>query len=190
MAQKPKKLLDQVRDAVRLKHYAYRTEQSYVDWVRRNIPITIRPIPKIWEKMKLKNFLPISPLKGKYPHLHRINSSAPWFFYVAMFYIKNSTFQLDSSLPSVQPTFLPYRRQQKRTTFFSMLKILLAWLSSCFMAVVCGYKNAPDYGWRIWKSIENKSTLPGSWEFMLVFSTTWIIVRSLGQQGSPGSRGQ
>ena len=37
MAQKPKKLLDQVRDAVRLKHYAYRTEQSYVDWVRRNI---------------------------------------------------------------------------------------------------------------------------------------------------------
>ena len=31
MAQKPKKLLDQVRDALRLKHYAYRTEQSYVE---------------------------------------------------------------------------------------------------------------------------------------------------------------
>jgi len=31
MAQKPKKHLDQVHDAVRLKHYAYRTEQSYVD---------------------------------------------------------------------------------------------------------------------------------------------------------------
>jgi hypothetical protein len=28
MAEKPKKLLDQVRDAKRLKHYAYRTEQS------------------------------------------------------------------------------------------------------------------------------------------------------------------
>jgi hypothetical protein len=29
MAQKPRKLLDQVRDAEGLKHYAYRTEQSY-----------------------------------------------------------------------------------------------------------------------------------------------------------------
>jgi hypothetical protein len=43
MEQKPKKLLDQVRDAVRLKHYAYRTEQSYVDWVRRYI--LFHPIP-------------------------------------------------------------------------------------------------------------------------------------------------
>ncbi|MEW6717894.1 MAG: phage integrase N-terminal SAM-like domain-containing protein [Chloroflexota bacterium] len=29
-----KKLLDQMRDALRLKHYSYRTEQSYVDWAR------------------------------------------------------------------------------------------------------------------------------------------------------------
>jgi hypothetical protein len=26
----PKKLLDQVRDVIRLKHYAYRTEETYV----------------------------------------------------------------------------------------------------------------------------------------------------------------
>jgi len=37
MAQKQKKFLDQVRDPVRLKHYAYRMEKSYVDWVRRYI---------------------------------------------------------------------------------------------------------------------------------------------------------
>jgi hypothetical protein len=35
MAQRPKKLLDQVRDAIRLKHYSIRTEESYVDWTRR-----------------------------------------------------------------------------------------------------------------------------------------------------------
>ena len=29
---RPKKLLDQVRDAIRLTHYAYRTEQAYVGW--------------------------------------------------------------------------------------------------------------------------------------------------------------
>lgn len=32
-----KKLLDQVREAIRLKHYSYRTEQAYLDWIRRYI---------------------------------------------------------------------------------------------------------------------------------------------------------
>lgn len=29
----PLKLLDQVRNKLRVKHYAIRTEQSYVDWI-------------------------------------------------------------------------------------------------------------------------------------------------------------
>ena len=33
----PRKLLDQVRDAIRLKHYSYRTEETYVQWIRQNI---------------------------------------------------------------------------------------------------------------------------------------------------------
>jgi len=33
----PVKLLDQVRNRLRLKHYAYRTEQAYVDWIKRFI---------------------------------------------------------------------------------------------------------------------------------------------------------
>nr|WP_081599510.1 phage integrase N-terminal SAM-like domain-containing protein [Prochlorothrix hollandica] len=32
-----RKLLDQVRDAIRIKHYSYKTEQSYVAWIRRYI---------------------------------------------------------------------------------------------------------------------------------------------------------
>jgi integron integrase len=36
-AQKGKKILDQLRDAIRAKHYSYRTEQTYVDWCRRYI---------------------------------------------------------------------------------------------------------------------------------------------------------
>ena len=32
-----RKLLDQVRDAIRLKHYSYKTEQTYVAWIRRYI---------------------------------------------------------------------------------------------------------------------------------------------------------
>jgi integron integrase len=32
-----KKLLDQVSDAIRLKHYSYRTEQTYKEWIKRYI---------------------------------------------------------------------------------------------------------------------------------------------------------
>lgn len=31
------KLLDQVRGKIRLKHYSVRTEQSYLDWIKRFI---------------------------------------------------------------------------------------------------------------------------------------------------------
>ena len=33
----PPKLLDQVRDRLRVKHYSIRTEQAYVDWIKRFI---------------------------------------------------------------------------------------------------------------------------------------------------------
>ena len=36
-AQPGKKLLDQLRDAIRAKHYSLRTEQTYVDWCKRYI---------------------------------------------------------------------------------------------------------------------------------------------------------
>ncbi len=32
---KPKKLLEQVRDVMRLKHYSIRTERCYSDWIKR-----------------------------------------------------------------------------------------------------------------------------------------------------------
>jgi len=34
--QRPKKLLDQVRDALRLKQYSIRTEQAYMAWIKRH----------------------------------------------------------------------------------------------------------------------------------------------------------
>jgi len=33
------RLLDRLRDKIRLKHYSIRTEHAYVDWVRRFIVI-------------------------------------------------------------------------------------------------------------------------------------------------------
>ncbi|NJL38973.1 MAG: integrase [Leptolyngbyaceae cyanobacterium RM2_2_4] len=46
MESRPRKLLDQVRDAIRLKHYSYRTEQSYVGWIRRYILFHNKQHPK------------------------------------------------------------------------------------------------------------------------------------------------
>jgi integron integrase len=36
-ADKPKKLLERVRDVIRVKHYSYRTERTYCDWIQRFI---------------------------------------------------------------------------------------------------------------------------------------------------------
>ena len=33
----PRKLLDRVRGAIRVKHYSYQTEKTYVQWIRRYI---------------------------------------------------------------------------------------------------------------------------------------------------------
>ena len=33
----PRKLLDRVRDRIRVKHYSYRTEETYVQWIKRFI---------------------------------------------------------------------------------------------------------------------------------------------------------
>ncbi len=35
MNKAPKRLLDQVREQIRLKHYSIRTEQAYVSWIKR-----------------------------------------------------------------------------------------------------------------------------------------------------------
>ena len=37
MEKRPKKLLDQVREAIRVKHYSIRTEEAYVAWIKRCI---------------------------------------------------------------------------------------------------------------------------------------------------------
>ena len=42
----PKKLLEQVRDVLRIKQYSYRTEQTYVDWIKRYIIFHNKRHPK------------------------------------------------------------------------------------------------------------------------------------------------
>ena len=57
MDKQPKKLLDQVRDALRLKHYSYRTEQTYKDWIRRYILYHDKTHPKDMGEPEIQAFL-------------------------------------------------------------------------------------------------------------------------------------
>ncbi|NJM68523.1 MAG: hypothetical protein HC851_24100 [Acaryochloris sp. RU_4_1] len=53
----PKKLLDQLRDVLRLKHYSYRTEQTYVAWVHRFICFHNKRHPKDMGAPEVEAFL-------------------------------------------------------------------------------------------------------------------------------------
>jgi site-specific recombinase XerD len=57
MESPPRKLLDQVRDAIRLKHYSYRTEQTYVQWIRRYILFHNKQHPKDMGVPEIETFL-------------------------------------------------------------------------------------------------------------------------------------
>jgi len=57
LQKKPKKLLDQVREAMRLKHYAYRTEETYVQWIRRYILFHDKRHPKEMGRPEIEAFL-------------------------------------------------------------------------------------------------------------------------------------
>ncbi|MCP5133688.1 MAG: integron integrase [Gammaproteobacteria bacterium] len=51
------KLLDQIRDKIRLKHYSIRTEQAYIDWSRRYILYHNKRHPKDMGKTEVEQFL-------------------------------------------------------------------------------------------------------------------------------------
>lgn len=56
MAVQPK-LLDQVRAAIRVRHYSIRTEKSYLDWIRRFILFHGKRHPKDMGKREVSDFL-------------------------------------------------------------------------------------------------------------------------------------
>jgi hypothetical protein len=54
---RPKKLLDRVRDVLRVKHYAYRTEKTYIFWIRRYILFHGKKHPSEMGSMQIQEFL-------------------------------------------------------------------------------------------------------------------------------------
>ena len=57
MEKRPKKLLDQVRDVIRLKHYSIRTEKAYVSRIRRYILFHNKQHPIEMGSREIEDFL-------------------------------------------------------------------------------------------------------------------------------------
>jgi hypothetical protein len=58
MEARSRKLLEQVSDLLRVKHYSYRTEQTYIQWIRRYILFHNKIHPKDIESPEIEAFLP------------------------------------------------------------------------------------------------------------------------------------
>lgn len=65
MDKPPKKLLDQVVDAFRLRHYAYSTEQQYVHWIRRFILFHNKRHPREMGAGEIEAFLTHLAVEGQ-----------------------------------------------------------------------------------------------------------------------------
>ncbi len=55
--QRPKKLMAQVQNAIRLKHYSYKIEKSYVGWIQRYIFFHDKRHSKDRESAEIEAFL-------------------------------------------------------------------------------------------------------------------------------------
>jgi hypothetical protein len=53
------KLLDQVRHAIRTRHYSYLTEKAYVGWIKRFIFFHKNAIRRRWLKQRLHSSSPV-----------------------------------------------------------------------------------------------------------------------------------
>ena len=53
----PRNLLDQVRDVMRVKHYAFRTERTYIGWIKRFILFHDKRHPNEMGETEVEAFL-------------------------------------------------------------------------------------------------------------------------------------
>ena len=60
-----KKLLDQVREVMRVKHYSIRTEKAYVDWIKRYIFFHRKRHPREMGAVEIEAFLTDLAVNGR-----------------------------------------------------------------------------------------------------------------------------
>ena len=62
---KQPRLMDQVREAIRLRHYSLRTERAYLGWIRRYIYFHNKKHPDSMGEPEITRFLSYLATEGK-----------------------------------------------------------------------------------------------------------------------------
>lgn len=90
---KPKKLLDQIRDAIRLKHYSYSTEKTYVHWAKRFILFHNKRHPAEMGVAEVEAFLTYLAKEGN------VSSSTQNQALNALLFLYRNVLQIDLPVP-------------------------------------------------------------------------------------------
>ncbi len=94
---KKPKLLEQVRSVLRVKHYSYRTEQSYIHWIKRYIYFHNKTHPKDLDGKDIATFITHLAVKDK------VSSSTQNQALCALVFLYKRVFGLDmGEFPEIQ----------------------------------------------------------------------------------------
>jgi site-specific recombinase XerD len=106
METQPKRLLDQVRDAIRVKHYSIRTEEAYVDWIKRFILFHDKRHPKDMAGPEIQAFLTHLAVEGHVAASTQNQALSALLFLYREVLKQPLDFPIDS-LRAVKPKHLP-----------------------------------------------------------------------------------
>lgn len=126
------RLLDQVRAKIRLKHYSIRTEQAYVDWVRRFIVFHQKKHPNDMGSAEVEQFLSHLAVEGKVAASTQNQAkSALLFLYREV--LNNELPWLDNVEQAKTPTRLPVVLTKAEVQSLLGNMSGLHWLMACLL---------------------------------------------------------
>ena len=86
------KLLEEVRDLIRTRHYSYRTEEAYLNWIRQYILFHGRRHPAEMGADQVTEFLTHLAVKRQVVHADDSNSDFSIFHFGLTFSLPTSSF--------------------------------------------------------------------------------------------------
>jgi len=115
------KLLDQVRDAIRRKHYSIRTEQSYLNWIKRYIYFHNKKHPAEMDGRHVTSFLTYLAVKQKVASSTQ-NQALCALVFLYRYVIKKELGQFDELVYAKRPSRLPvvFTREEVRDVLLHM----------------------------------------------------------------------
>ncbi len=122
------RLLDQVRDAIRVRHYSYRTEEQYVFWVRRYILFNGKRHPRELGAVEVEAFLSSLAVHGNVAAATQ-NQALAALLFLYRHVLKQDLPWLDHIVKARKPRRLPLVLTREET------RALLAQLSGVYWLV-------------------------------------------------------